>query len=41
MKFLADENIAQLVIQALKKAGFDIKNVRGSSDKEVIALDFK
>ncbi len=43
MRFLTDENIAASVVQALKKEGFDVKdvkeqNLQGSSDKELIRI---
>lgn len=43
MKFLTDENIAASVIQALKKEGFDIKDIKeqslqGTTDKKIIQL---
>lgn len=43
MKFLTDENIALSVVQNLRKAGFDVKDVKeehleGSSDKTLLQL---
>ena len=46
MKFLIDENIATSVVNALREAGFNIKDVKeeklqGVSDKELLALALK
>lgn len=43
MKFLTDENIAKSVVNSLRKAGFNVKdikeeNLQGTSDKNILNL---
>lgn len=43
MKFLTDENIAKSVVNSLRKAGFNVKdikeeNLQGTNDKDILNL---
>ncbi len=43
MKFLTDENIAKSVVNSLRKAGFNVKDIKeenfqGTSDKDILNL---
>lgn len=45
MKFFTDENVATSVIHALRKAGFDVKDVKeeklqGTSDKRIVEIAY-
>ena len=46
MKFLTDENVATSVLYALRKGGFQVKdvkeeNMQGATDKEILRLAFR
>ena len=46
MKFLTDENVDVRVVSGLKKAGYDVKDIKkegmqGAKDKDILALAIK